>query len=323
MLQEVWGWQPALYLFLGGMGAGAFIAAAVLYLMDKEKLGRTICASMWAAFASLVVGLLLLLSELVFPARGLLLWQSFSHFTSWMTLGAWGAFLAIIVFVVSALLATPKASAWLAQKWTFYKEKGERLRRVLAIIGIVLGAFVAVYTGMLLSAVPGVPLWNTMLLPCLFTVSALDTGVALTEVIAIVAMKRMGEELPEKTRTLMERTVIVLVAVELMVVLAFLGTLMAGDTSTAAGVTAVQSAQQLLSGALAPWFWLLVVAVGLLLPLGVAIALSVSKKRTGFAVPMMVGAFGALIGGCGLRFIILSDGIHAEYVLSALQTLIS
>ena len=31
-LQSVWGWQPALYLFLGGMGAGAFVVAAVLYL---------------------------------------------------------------------------------------------------------------------------------------------------------------------------------------------------------------------------------------------------------------------------------------------------
>ena len=34
MLQLTWSWQPALYLFLGGMGAGAFIMAAVLFLID-------------------------------------------------------------------------------------------------------------------------------------------------------------------------------------------------------------------------------------------------------------------------------------------------
>ena len=37
MLQLTWSWQPALYLFLGGMGAGAFIMAAVLFLIDKAK----------------------------------------------------------------------------------------------------------------------------------------------------------------------------------------------------------------------------------------------------------------------------------------------
>lgn len=37
MLQTMWGWQPALYLFLGGMGAGAFIMAAVLFLIDRAR----------------------------------------------------------------------------------------------------------------------------------------------------------------------------------------------------------------------------------------------------------------------------------------------
>ena len=96
-LQSVWGWQPALYLFLGGMGAGAFIMAAILYLKDRERNARIVCVSMWAAAISLIVGLLLLLMELVTPVRGLLMWQSFSHFTSWMTYGAWGAFGAMLL----------------------------------------------------------------------------------------------------------------------------------------------------------------------------------------------------------------------------------
>ena len=322
MLQEMWGWQPALYLFLGGMGAGAFIAAAALYLMDKKQLTRSICISMWAALASLAVGLLLLLSELVFPVRGLMMWQSFSHFSSWMTLGAWGAFLAMVVFFVSALLAMPKVSSKLAEKWELYQKKGHKVRRVLAIVGIVLGAFVAFYTGMLLSSVPGVPLWNTLLLPCLFTVSALDTGVALVEIITIIVTRASDEELPERTRVVIERFVIVLVVVELMVMAIFLSVMMAGDVRTASGSTAVLSAEQLLSGLLAPYFWVMVIAIGLLLPLVVAIA-GLALKRKGMEVAMALGALGALIGGCELRFLILSDGIHAEYVLDTLQKLIS
>ena len=177
-LQSVWGWQPALYLFLGGMGAGAFIMAAILYLKDKEHHGKIVCVSMWAAAISLVVGLLLLLMELVTPIRGLLMWQSFSHFTSWMTYGAWGAFGAIVAFGLSALLATPQVNAWLAEKLSWFGPRERSIRTVLAVIGMVLGAFVAFYTGMLLMASGSVPFWDTLLLPALFTVSAFDTGVA-------------------------------------------------------------------------------------------------------------------------------------------------
>ena len=108
-LQTIWSWQPALYLFLGGMGAGAFVMAAVLFLIDRTRHRLIVCVSMWAALASLAVGLLLLLSELVTPLRGLLMWQSFGHFTSWMTYGAWGAFAAMAVF---CLLYTSEWLRW-------------------------------------------------------------------------------------------------------------------------------------------------------------------------------------------------------------------
>ena len=91
-LQNVWGWQPALYLFLGGVGAGAFIAAMVAYFKNGQKKSSTVFASVCAAAVCLVVGLLLLLSELITPARGLMMWQSFSNFSSWMTIGAWVVF---------------------------------------------------------------------------------------------------------------------------------------------------------------------------------------------------------------------------------------
>ena len=52
-LQTIWSWQPALYLFLGGMGAGAFVMAAVLFLIDRTRHRLIVCVSMWAALASL------------------------------------------------------------------------------------------------------------------------------------------------------------------------------------------------------------------------------------------------------------------------------
>lgn len=328
MLQLTWSWQPALYLFLGGMGAGAFVMAAVLFLIDRTHHRLIVCVSMWVALASLAVGLLLLLSELITPARGLLMWQSFGHFTSWMTYGAWGAFAAMAVFAVSALLATRPVGVWLATKWKWFEKHGVALRRVLAVVGIVLGAFVAVYTGMLLMSAGGVPLWNTPLLPALFTVSAFDTGVALVEIVAILLSKK--DALAPKARVIMERAVMVLVLVECVVMAAFLASMLGADGQTAMGATAASSAALLVSGGLATCFWGMVVACGLVLPLVMAAAGLVLHRRGGKkpcpkrlqGALMAIGAAGALIGGCELRFLILAAGIHADVVAETVKSLI-
>jgi formate-dependent nitrite reductase membrane component NrfD len=328
MLQLTWSWQPALYLFLGGMGAGAFVMAAVLFLIDRTRHRLIVCVSMWAALASLAVGLLLLLSELITPARGLLMWQSFGHFTSWMTYGAWGAFAAMAVFALSALLATRPVGVWLATKWKWFEKHGVALRRVLAVVGIVLGAFVAVYTGMLLMSAGGVPLWNTPLLPALFTVSAFDTGVALVEIVAVLLSKK--DALAPKARVIMERAVVVLVLVECVVMAAFLASMLGADGQTAMGATAASSAALLVSGGLAACFWGMVVVCGLVLPLVMAAAGLVLHRRGGKkpcpkrlqGALMAIGAAGALIGGCELRFLILAAGIHADVVAETVRSLI-
>ena len=308
-LQTIWGWQPALYLFLGGMGAGAFIMAAVLYLIDQERHAKIVCASMWASAICLGVGLLLLLSELTQPVRGLMMWQSFSHFTSWMTYGAWGAFGAIAVFGLSAVLAVGEVGRRLSRN-----AKQARLlvraRKVLAVVGIALGLFVAVYTGMLLMMAPGVPLWNTPLLPCLFAVSGVDTGVALVEVVAVALAKK--DQLASRASMLMEVIVVALVTLECIVLGVLLLPLLGGEGSATAA-TAAQSAQLLATGSLAPLFWGLVVGCGLSLPLVVSL-MGLLKHKGGANGLMALGAAGALVGGCALRFLILAAGIHADVV---------
>ena len=327
-LQLVWGWQPALYLFLGGMGAGTFIMAAVLYLIDPLKHKRIICASMWAAPVCVGVGLLLLLLELTNPLRGLMMWQSFSHFTSWMTYGAWGAFAAIVVFGLSALLATEPVRKALLKGSKGYAKKEQGLRKVLAVIGIALGAFVAVYTGMLLMCADGVPLWNSPFLPCLFTVSAFDTGVALVELISVICRKK--ESLAPKAHHLICLIVVTLVIGECLFLALFLGGALVGDTSTVQGATAASSAHNLVAGDLAIEFWVLLGVFGLLAPFAVACAGLVGSKKSESkkedakrdekTLAMAVGATGALIGGCALRFLVLMAGVHADVITDAVLT---
>lgn len=383
-LQFVWGWQPALYLFLGGVGAGAFLAAGVLFLTDREHNRAAIAASLWAAPVCLGVGLLLLLSELTAPARGLLLWQSFSNQTSWMAFGAWAALLALVFFALTAIVVTRPIEAAIERKWPGFATKKRRIATVPTVIGMVLALCVAVYTGMLLMAVPAVPLWGTPLLPCLFTVSAIDTGVALVEIAALAVHRR--EPLTHRARKLLERSVVVLVLVEGVVLAAYMGIMATGNgggafTHGSAALTAALSAWTLTSGELAPFFWGLLVACGLVLPLVMAaIGLAKGQHATApqaeaslaasaeavcppqaatittasetafaeqtasaaeeaaatsapeetpsaaapaFSAAMLVGALGALVGGCTLRFLILLTGQHADLIAtSAMQLLL-
>lgn len=336
-LQSVWGWQPALYLFLGGMGAGAFVMAAILHLKDRERNARIVCVSMWAAAISLVVGLLLLLMELVAPLRGLMMWQSFSHFTSWMTYGAWGAFGAIAVFGVSALLATPKLGEVLATKCAWYAKHGQGVRKGLAVAGVALGTFVAFYTGMLLMTAEHVPFWNTPLLPALFAVSAFDTGVALVEIVAVALVKR--ETIEWDAKRFMEKCVVVLVATEAAVLAAFLGGMLLADAGTPVGAAAAASAGMFVSGQLAVWFWVLVVLAGLALPFAMALkgllakegpagassadcAASHAVAKSAVDVPTLLGALCALVGGCALRFLVLAAGMHADVVADTIMKMI-
>ena len=320
-LQSVWGWQPALYLFLGGMGAGAFVVAALLYFLDRQSNRKTICIASWAATACLVAGLLLLLSELTNPLRGMLLWQSFSNGTSWMTFGAWVVFAAVIVFGLMAVLSTEQWVKPVSKKWKGYPKARNRMRSVLAVVGIALGLCVAMYTGILLMSGPGVPLWNTLLLPCLFTVSALDTGAALVEIVAVAPKRAV---LSNKTHRLLEASVVVLVVLEVAVLAAFLATMQGSDLTTATGATAAASVRLLAQGMLAPFFWLLVGACGLGIPLAMAIAgMVLRKRRKSGRTVMLVGAAGALVGGCALRFLVLMAGLHADVVAQAVSKMVS
>lgn len=321
--QVIWGWQPALYLFLGGMGAGAFIAAMVLHLRDGANHRRLVGASILAAVVCLIVGLLLLLSELISPLRGMMMWQSFSNTASWMTFGAWVVFAAVVVFLATWLCVSDGAARIIGGAWKGFDAVRDRLARVLGIIGMVLGAAVAVYTGILLMSAPGVPLWNTALIPCLFTVSALDTGIALVEVIAFALKGR--EPLGHALTRMLEIGVVVLVVVELLVLAFLLVGMAAGNTvdafiATDAAATAKASGALIVFGGLAVPFWLLVVACGLLVPLAAAVLALVRSESP--AAVALVGAAGALIGGCALRFIIVMAGVHADPVMDAVARII-
>ena len=292
MLQTDWGWQIAVYLFLGGLAAGTLFVMGLINVRRPGRFTRATAVAAWASVACLGVGLLMLLADVSEPLRALMLWQSFSHFGSWMTIGAWLLFFGVICAGVWALAAT--VAAVKGEK----AARAKKLVRGLAPVAIVFGVCIAAYTGILLSVLKAHPLWNTALLPVLFTVSAIDTGVALSAIILLLCAK--DEEEKEEVHAKLERGTVILVVAEIVVLVGLLAVV--GTQST----TGAASIGLLVGGPLAIPFWAFVV-LGLLAP--GAIAILGSRRESAKPALGILGNALCLAGGCALRFLILLAGI--------------
>ncbi|HEV7390206.1 MAG TPA: NrfD/PsrC family molybdoenzyme membrane anchor subunit [Burkholderiales bacterium] len=184
-----WGWFVLLYLFLGSLAGGCYFLAALIDLVGRAEDRPLARLGYYAAFTCLVIGGILLTFDLTRPERFWhLLLQShtfrpmFKHWSP-MSIGSW----ALITFGVFALLSFVGT---LAEDGRVSWRAARRLRppgllaRVIAVIGGLLGLYVAGYTGVLL-AVTNRPIWSdTPLLGMLFVVSAASMSAALMILLA-------------------------------------------------------------------------------------------------------------------------------------------
>jgi formate-dependent nitrite reductase membrane component NrfD len=196
MTQVSWGWLVVLYLFLGGLGAGAFLTAAVMEL-TRWRYRREVCpTALTGAVISgpaVALGSVLLIFDLgagkMEPWR---IFYLFTHFSSVMTWGIWLLCLFIPVALFYGLLelieVVPFLKGVVMSRVPRLVRDIRRYRRWVAIVGSVLAVGVAIYTGVLISAVgPAMPFWSLPFLPflpipimpLLFVVSAISTGQAL------------------------------------------------------------------------------------------------------------------------------------------------
>ena len=184
-----WGWLIVLYLFLGGLAGGCYFLAALIDLVGRPEDRPLARLGYYAAFVCLVVGGIVLLFDLTRPERFWhLLLQSNTFrpmFKYWspMSIGSW----ALVLFGVFAFLSFLGA---LAEDGRLAWPAARRLRppgplaRVVAVVGGLLGLYVAGYTGVLL-AVTNRPIWSdTPLLGLLFVVSAASISAALMILLA-------------------------------------------------------------------------------------------------------------------------------------------
>jgi formate-dependent nitrite reductase membrane component NrfD len=163
----------------------------------------------------------------------------------------------------------------------------------LAWGGLVLGAALGIYTGVLLSATVAHPLWSSGALGFLFLASGSSTGVAAL----------MIAEEDHEAQALMARADIGLIAFELAVMVLWLVGLMTQ------GPEYREAARLVLSGPYAPMFLGVVVFGGLLVPMVLEAMALRGKALHSRAVPGLV-----LLGGLVLRFVLVYAGQDVDFV---------
>jgi polysulfide reductase chain C len=314
--QTAWGWLVIIYLFLGGLGAGSFLTAA-LFELTGWRYKRDFCpvALTGATISGPAVALGSVLLILDLGAGKMEPWRIFYLFTNFSSVMTWGIWI-LCIFIPLALFygflelieVEPYLKGVVWSRFPKLLQNSKVIRHRVAIVGSIFAIGTAVYTGVLLSAVgPAVPLWSQPVLsflpipmmPLLFLVSALSTGTGLTfDLAATIAIPRIQQEIRS-----MDLIHIVLIGVENI----FIGLLLI--TALSSGGAAADSARIIMYGPLRVIFWVGVVVVGLIYPF-VVHAYAIGAGRHSLWSGIGSGA-GIVVAGLFLRYLIVTSGIPA------------
>lgn len=293
---HIWGWEIALYLFLGGLAAGVLFFAAFYYLQGKENEYKA--AVKWAPLLTpifLVVGLTALFLDLHHKPY---FWQLYTNIKLQSPM-SWGAWTLMVVTPLSIIWSAtylkdtfPKwrwPFAWLDFLEAFFKERRREMAWIMVFFSVILG----IYTGILLSAFNARPLWNTSILGPLFLVSGLSAGAAL-----IMMMSKNPLE-----RKMFGKLDLVLIGIELFLIThMFMGFFASTQVQ-------IDAASLFMGGDYTLPFWIFVVFLGMIVP-----AFLEMWELKGKHIPVYLPAVLILFGNIMLRFIMVYAGQASRYL---------
>ena len=299
--QDAWELVIAGYLYLGGLGAGAFIVAIVsgwfglalaptlVHPVGGWDWDWSQACVLWGPFAT-AIGAGLLVFHL---GRHRLRFYSacFNPRTSWLARG----FLILSGFIVlGALVALvsiflPSLPGRIMPLW-----------RSLEALGVLFALGTAVYTAILLQSMSFIPAWNSPFLPYLFLASALSTGAVGVIAGALIHgfIVAKPDSSPELARVL-EYVEPALVIIEASILALYVRHLRRGKYE------GLLSSRMWLSGRWRVGFWGGIVGLALVLPF----LLDAANLGVRSEVLTLVAAVSVLTGGFLLRCGILAIGV--------------
>ncbi|MCO1603570.1 NrfD/PsrC family molybdoenzyme membrane anchor subunit [Desulfosporosinus nitroreducens] len=292
-MELTWGLMIVIYLFTAGLSAGAMITSNLAFLYGGQEFERV---SRWGAYLSpfpISLGLGLLVLDLGSPFNFYQLFLTL-ELSSPMSYGSW-----IILFFT--LLSFGYLYLWLPQA---YQKVGqtlqlERWKKRLAMLMPFLSIAVASYTGLLLNAAVR-PIWDAPLLPILFLISALSTGVAAVIMISNLSPWKRARHKELHVLTKADAGLIILECLIILIMIVM------GRSSSASESMAFSS---LLVGNYVWVFWLLIVGLGLIIPLFMELMELKGKIPVKWVWPVTISSsFLVLFGGFFVRYVITYAG---------------
>ena len=288
-----WSWPIYCYLWLAGMAGGAYFAGFLAERFAGITDRKLLKLSTYLGIPLAIVGVLLLIVELGQPLR---FWHLFTQFdiASPMSMGTWILLLWAGIAIVMVILW------WYENRLTESTAGSIRaLGSLLGWVEVVVSVLLIAYTGVLL-AVSGQPLWaSTALLPSLFVASAVSTGLAIVVLTALI-----GRSIPNRIIGRLAEADAIVIIIELLVLIGYAIWLATSSFHGAGDALGI-----LIGGSLAVPFWLGVVLVALLIPLGLEIS-NWGKEIENKAVwrALMASSVCVVLGGLVLRAVIVIGG---------------
>ena len=282
-----WGIPVAFDLFLAGLGAGALLLAVAADLFGPKRYQTIMRTGAIIAPWPVLLGVILLVVDLGNPLRfwefllrkgpGILMFNP----DSVMSIGVWLLTIFVILSLVYLVLCLVS--------WIFVW--GAKLRQLVGVAAFCFALLVTVYTGVLLAATPN-PLWNTVFLPAVFSVSALSTGIA--GVVFVLALGHLYKRavkidpfVPELEK-INSRVIGLLLLIIILFVLAGIGS---------------APMKMIIGSSFGFLWWIGVIGLGLIVPLLFGIKGKANKPEASLVVSALV-----LLGGFLLRYVILIGG---------------
>jgi formate-dependent nitrite reductase membrane component NrfD len=286
--QSKWQWLVAAYLFLAGLGAGAYVTGAVAGFFGDEAWAAVARIGVSLGFPCVLIGCGFLILDLGSPMN---FWRAAMRpGTSWIARGTIIISLFMLVGVIHIAMGV-----WPSQRLA----ASAGARHLISVLGIILAFGTMAYTGILLAASRPIAFWSTALLPLLFIVSALSTGMMAVILVASLANGTHSEPIH-----LLARIDILLIILEVLVLALYLqGTHRVSESRA--------SAQLVLAGEIAPMFWWGVAVMGLTAPLALDLLGAYALDGGAAVTASILASFCGIVGGLLLRQVILAGGIHA------------
>ncbi|MBM2815107.1 MAG: Oxidoreductase [Ignavibacteria bacterium] len=274
----------AVYFYLTGLSAGSFLLSTLAYGFGIEKFKPLGLLGVSLAVILLILAPINLIIDLEQPMR---FWHLFPYLNMKSPI-TYGTFL-LSLYPLNAII----------YGYFMYK-KNYRLTKIFGFIGIPLAISVHGYTGFILALSKARALWNTALMPFLFLVSAMVSGIAMMMIAVAIKQRYFSEDKHIHDNIIFDlgKILNMTIFLDLFLILSDILVLQTADTE------AHHAAMLILTSDFSPMFLGVEIIIGSFIPL-MLFNIPMFKKRIGFQI---AAAILVMIGILAMRYVMVIGG---------------